>query len=113
MKKERNRHGHLSLNNSYFCGSLFLLLLLATACKSNQIMIDSNEVESIHFWFVGDIDTSNAITDCIDVVLMDDHHKIIISDRKIIERFVDIINRSKPINPNSNYDLRVSSLVRL
>lgn len=112
MKKERNLYGVQNCKIVYCC-SLILLLLLAS-CKSNRLLIDSNEVENVNFWFVGDIDTSIAIKDCIDIVLMEDqNHKIIIRDRKVIERFVDIINRSKPISPNSNYDLRVSSLVRL
>lgn len=77
-------------------------------------MIDSNEVENVNCWFIGDVDTSHAITDCIDIVLMEDiNHKIIIRDRKVIERFVALVNQLKRINPNSNYDLRVSSLIRL
>ncbi len=114
MKKGRNLHGVQNCKRIYYYGSLVLLFLFMTSCKSNRFMIDSNEVENVNFWFVGDIDTHHAIKDCIDIVLMEEqNHKIIIRDRKIIERFVGIINRSKPINPNSNYDLRVSSLVRL
>lgn len=112
MKKERNPYGHLSLNNSCFCGSLFLLLLLVTACKSNQIMIDSNEVKSIHFWFVHpNILYNVSQLDCADMVFTDDNHDTIITDRKTIERYVAIINSLKPINPKSVYDVRATSLI--
>lgn len=47
-----------------------MLLLLITSCKSSQLLIDSNEVENVNFWFVGDIDTESAITDCVDIVYM-------------------------------------------
>lgn len=113
MRKGIKLYGLLNHKNCFYCGPLLLLLLLITSCKSSQLLIDSREVENVNFWFVGDIDTESAIKDCIDIVYMQDNHKTIIRDRKIIERFVAIINRSKPIDPNSNYDLRVSSLVRL
>lgn len=48
-------------------------------------------------------------------VLMEeqDNHKMIICDRKVIERFVALVNQLRPTDPDSNYDLRVSSLIRL
>lgn len=113
MRKERNLYGLRNHKKHYSWGLLFLLLFCMTSCKTNRFLIDSSEVEYVHFWFVGDIDTHHAITDCETVVFMDDHHDTIIRDRRIIKRFISVINRSKPINPNSNYDLRVSSLVRL
>ncbi len=99
----------------YYYGSLALLLLFMTSCKSNRFLIDSNEVENVNFWFIGDVDTNIPIHDCIDIVLMDgeDNHKLIIRDRKVIERFVALVNQLRPTNPESNYDLRVSSLIRL
>ena len=85
-----------------------------TSCKSNRFLIDSNEVENVNFWFIGDVDTDIPITDCIDIVLMEEqNHKIIIRDRKVIERFVALVNQLRPTDPDSNYDLRVSALIRL
>ena len=113
MRKERNLYGLRNHKKHCYCGLLFLLLFFMTSCKTNQFLIDSNEVEYVHFWFVGDIDTNHALENCEDVVFMQESHDTIMRDRRIIERFVSVINRSKPINPKSNYDLRVSSLVRL
>lgn len=114
MKKERKLHGLRNLGSSKFF-LLILLLLFMTSCKSNQFLIDSSEVENVNFWFIGDIDTYIPILDCIDIVLMEeqDNHKMIIRDRKVIERFVALVNQLRPTDPDSNYDLRVSSLIRL
>lgn len=71
MKKERNLYRFRDYKRSCYCCSLFLLLLFMTSCKSNRFVIDSNEVENVNFWFIGDVDTSHAITDCIDIVLME------------------------------------------
>lgn len=113
MKKGIKLYGLLNHKKCFYCGSLLMLLLLITSCKSSQLLIDSSEVENVNFWFVGDIDTESAITDCVDIVYMQDNHKTIIRDRKIINRFLALINKLKPVDPNSNYDLRVSSLIRL
>lgn len=112
MRKERNLYGLRSHKKYYYCG-LFLLLFFMTSCKTNRFLIDSNEVEYVHFWFVGDIDTHHAITDCETVVFMQDSHDTIMRDRRIIERFVSLVNRLRPTDPDSYYDLRVSSIVRL
>ena len=53
----------------FYGGSLFLLLLFITSCKSNQFLIDSNEVENVNFWFIGDVDTDVPITDCLTLYL--------------------------------------------
>lgn len=77
MKKERNLYRLRSYKRSCYYGSaLFLLLLLMASCKSNRLLIDSNEIENVNFWFVGDIDTNIAIQDCVDIVYMQDNHKM-------------------------------------
>lgn len=113
MSKEKRKYGLQNHKIIYCYGSLMLLLLIITSCKSNQYAINSNEVDSIHFWFVGEIDTHHDITDCTAMLYMQDNHDTIITDRKVIERYVSIINRSKPINPNLRYDIRVSSLIKM
>lgn len=114
MKKGRNLHGVQNCKRIYYYGSLVLLFLFMTSCKSNRFMIDINEVENVNFWFIGDIDTNIPIRDCIDIVLMEEqNHKIIIRDRKVIERFVALVNQLRRTDPDSNYDLRVSALIRL
>lgn len=112
MRERKDLYGLLNIKETYCYGTLFLLMLCLTSCKSHRLLIDINEVENVNFWFIGDVDTTHAIEDCLDIVYAQDNHKIIVRDRKNIERFIAIINRSKPINPGSNYDLRVSSLVR-
>ena len=113
MKKERNLHGVQNCKRIYYYGSLVLLFLFMTSCKSNRFMIDSNEVENVNFWFIGDVDTDIPITDCLHIVFGDDSHKMIIRDRKIVDRFVALVNQLKPAAPDSYIDLRVSSLIRL
>ena len=88
MRKERNLYGLRSHKSSYYSISLFLLLLFVTSCKSNQLLIDNNDVENVNFWFIGDVDTNIPITDCLHIVFGNDNHKTIIRDRKIIDRFV-------------------------
>lgn len=90
-----------------------VLSILITSCKSNKFAINSSEVKSVHFWFVGDIESPIPIEDCAEIVYMQDNHDTIITDRKVIERYVSIINRTKPIDPKLYYDLRVSSLIRM
>ncbi len=97
----------------FYGGLLFLLLLFITSCKRNQFLIDSNEVENVNFWFIGDVDRDVSITDCLHIVFGNDSHKTIIRDRKIINRFLTLVNQLKPANPDSYIDLRVSSLIRL
>ena len=82
MKIERNMYGLQNHKRKYLYSSLFLLLLFITSCKSNQIMIDNNEVENVNFWFIGDVDTNIPITDCLYIVFESDNHKIIIRERK-------------------------------
>lgn len=113
MKKERKLYGLLNHKKSCYNTVCILLLLMLTSCGSNKYALKSSEIEYIHFWFVGDIDTSIAIQDCEDILRMQDHHDTIITDRKVIERYVSIINHTKSIPPNSNYDLRVSSLIKM
>ena len=113
MKKERNLHGVQNCKRIYYYGSLVLLFLFMTSCKSNRFMIDSNEVENVNFWFIGDVDTDIPITDCLHIVFGDDSHKMIIRDRKIVDRFGALVNQLKPAAPDSYIDLRVSSLIRL
>ena len=62
---------------------------------------------------IGDVDTDVPITDCLHIVFGNDSHKTIIRDRKIINRFLTLVNQLKPANPDSYIDLRVSSLIRL
>lgn len=112
MKIERNMYGLQNHKRKYLYSSLFLLLLFITSCKSNQIMIDNNEVENVNFWFIGDVDTNIPITDCLHIVFESDNHKIIIRERKTIERFIDLINQLKPTDSDSYIDLRVSALIR-
>ena len=57
MKKGIKLYGLLNHKKCFYCGSLLMLLLLITSCKSSQLLIDSSEVENVIFWFVGDIDT--------------------------------------------------------
>ena len=97
MRKGIKLYGLLNHKKCFYGGSLFLLLLFITSCKSNQFLIDSNEVENVNFWFIGDVDTDVPI----------------IRDRKIINRFLTLVNQLKPANPDSYIDLRVSSLIRL
>ncbi|WP_390597708.1 hypothetical protein [Bacteroides sp. f07] len=113
MKKGRNLHGVQNCKRIYYYGSLVLLFLFMTSCKSNRFMIDSNEVENVNFWFIGDVDTDIPITDCLHIVFGNDSHKVIIRDRKIVERFVALVNQLKPATPDSYIDLRVSALIRL
>ena len=47
MRKERNLYGLRSHKSSYYSISLFLLLLFVTSCKSNQLLIDNNDVENV------------------------------------------------------------------
>ena len=113
MRKGIKLYGLLNHKKCFYGGSLFLLLLFITSCKSNQFLIDSNEVENVNFWFIGDVDTDVPITDCLHIVFGNDSHKTIIRDRKIINRFLTLVNQLKPANPDSYIDLRVSSLIRL
>ena len=113
MRKGIKLYGLLNHKKCFYGGSLFLLLLFITSCKSNQFLIDSNEVENVNFWFIGDVDTDVPITDCLHIVFGNDSHKTIIRDRKIINRFLTLVNKLKPANPDSYIDLRVSSLIRL
>lgn len=113
MRKGIKLYGLLNHKKCFYVGSLFLLLLFITSCKSNQFLIDSNEVENVNFWFIGDVDTDVPITDCLHIVFGNDSHKTIIRDRKIINRFLTLVNQLKPANPDSYIDLRVSSLIRL
>ena len=113
MKKERNLYGVRNCKIIYYYGSLLSLLLFMTSCKSNRFLIDINEVENINFWFIGVVDTDIPIHDCLHIVFENDSHKIIIRDRKVIERFVALVNQLRPTDPDSNYDLRVSALIRL
>lgn len=77
-------------------------------------MIDSNEVKSVHFWFVNPTDLYNVSQlDCADIIFTDGNYNTIITDRKIIERYVAIINNLKPINPKLVYDVRATSLIRM
>lgn len=83
------------------------------SCRSNPLSIDSNDVENVNCWFIGDVDTNVPITDCMDIVLdTNDNHKTIIRNRKDIERFVDLVNQLKPVNSDYHIDLRVSALIR-
>lgn len=97
------------------CIFVFILLsVFMTSCRSNKFLIDSNEVESLHFWYISpNASTFVAITDCVDIVYEDDRRDTIIADRDVIKRYVDIVNSLKPIDPNSSYDLRMSSLIRM
>ena len=113
MRKERNLYGLRSHKSSYYSISLFLLLLFVTSCKSNQLLIDNNDVENVNFWFIGDVDTNIPITDCLHIVFGNDNHKTIIRDRKIIDCFVALVNQLKPAVLDSYIDLRVSSLLKL
>ena len=113
MRKERKRHRPQSYKKSFYCGLFFLLLLFMTSCKSNRFLIDSNEVENVNFWFIGDVDTDIPITDCLHIVFGNDSHKVIIRDIKIVECFVALVNQLKPATTDSYIDLRVSALIRL
>ena len=44
MRKGIKLYGLLNHKKCFYGGSLFLLLLFITSCKSNQFLIDSNEV---------------------------------------------------------------------
>lgn len=111
--KEINQFGHQNHRNK--CFYVFIVLaILITSCKNDKFMIDSNEVESLHFWFLPDIDTNFAIKDCETVVFMTDQNKdTVIKDRETIEQYVEIVNSLEPVDPSTCYDLRVSSLIRM
>lgn len=113
MRKRKDLYGLLNIKETYCYGTLFLLMLCLTSCKSHQLLIDSNEVENVNFWFIADVDTDIPLLDCLDIVYGDDNHKLIVRDRKNIERFIALVNQLRRTNPNSYYDLRVSSLIRL
>lgn len=114
MKKKEKKHGLQNHKRRYYYSSLFLLLLFMTSCKSNRLLIDSNEVESLHFWFLPRIDTPDAIRDCESVVFdIQSNKDSVIKDRETIIKFIEIVNSLKPISPNTSYDLRVSSLIRM
>lgn len=49
MRKGIKLYGLLNHKKCFYGGSLFLLLLFITSCKSNQFLIDSNEVENVNF----------------------------------------------------------------
>lgn len=68
MRKGIKLYGLLNHKKCFYGGSLFLLLLFITSCKSNQFLIDSNEVENVNFWFIGDVDTDVPITDCLHII---------------------------------------------
>ena len=107
MRKGIKLYGLLNHKKCFYGGSLFLLLLFITSCKSNQFLIDSNEVENVNFWFIGDVDTDVPITDCLHIVFGNDSHKTIIRDRKIINRRVSSLIRLKPINGERRPDIKV------
>lgn len=101
-------------HNEMHCLCILLLGLFVASCRSNPLSIDSNDVENVNCWFIGDVDTNVPITDCMDIVLdTNDNHKTIIRNRKDIERFVDLVNQLKPVNSDYHIDLRVSALIRL
>jgi len=56
----------------------------ATLRNAYSFMIDSNEVENVNFWFIGDVDTDIPITDCLHIVFGDDSHRLFVIERLLI-----------------------------
>lgn len=85
-----------------------------TSCSTTYQCIDQNNVEYIKFWYYPKgVHTPIAITDCGEIVYDTQINKdTIIYDREIIQKYILLINKLKPIKKNTNYDLRVTSLIK-
>jgi hypothetical protein len=107
--KRINGHG---LQNLYrFTYLVFMALVFLSSCKSNKLLLDSNNVEYIHFWFVPMINEYNpALQECEEIVFNEFRKDTIVVDREIIRQYIDIVNSLKPARRRI-YDLRVSSMV--
>lgn len=106
--------GHQSRNREYIYILFLLSVITMTSCKCNKYMINSDEVESVQFWYVHPTDLYNiSQRDCADMVFADDNQDTIITDIKVIKQYIKIINSLRPIDPKLCYDLRATSLIRM
>lgn len=88
-------------------------LFLITSCRTNNELINFKDVESIKFWYISKgMCTLSSIRDCGGVLNLDPKDTVI-TDKEVIRRYVSIVNQLKPIDPNANYDLSVSSWIRM
>ncbi|SHF89610.1 hypothetical protein SAMN05444349_1442 [Bacteroides faecichinchillae] len=110
--KRKEKYGHQNHKKIYLI--VYILLLVVTSCKTNNELINFNDVESIKVWYISkEVCTMVPFRDCGAILRMEDSRDTVISDKDIIKRYVSIVNRLKPINPEAYYDLRVSSWIRM
>lgn len=106
--------GHQNHRKIYLYICILLPVISITSCKCSKFTINSDEVESIQFWFVHPTELYNhAQLNCADMVFAQDNHDTIIMNREVIKQYIKIINHLKPINQESSYDLRATSLIRM
>lgn len=109
--KERRKYGLQNHQNKYLL--VYMLLLFTTSCRNDNGLINFNDVDSIKFWYISKgVCTPISTTDCGGVLDLDPKDTII-TDKEVIRRYIYIVNRLKPINPNANYDLKVSSWIKM